>query len=410
MQSETNWHQLEKAKAFEEYKKLGGIPSKRLEDWRYSDISQWGLGDLKLTSVHEINSTSSVKRPSLDSVQVVFINGRISFEHTDLSRLHSQVEIVTKEKITSEHLSSIDQFTNYQDPMLQHALAFNDNVVIVDIKDNVKQELPIYFLFYQESHFAFPSRVVFLAGKNSKANVVVGYYSLNGRGTSHSLMDFKLKQGSEVNFFRIQNENFESRHLSQLRANLSEASHFNSYQFSVGSISSRQNLWVELNGKDAFAELNGLSISQPKQTHDQYVAVFHNSPEAKSSQLFKSILSQSGRSIFNGKIVVKRDAQKTDAKQLNKNLLLGSQAEALTRPQLEIDADDVKCSHGATIGRVNQEELFYLQSRGLSTEKALDLVARGFTQDLVLKIKNPSIQSEILNQVREAFSSLRVGL
>ncbi|MEQ1878195.1 MAG: Fe-S cluster assembly protein SufD, partial [Bdellovibrionia bacterium] len=220
----------------------------------------------------------------------------------------------------------------------------------------------------------------------------------------------RVAENAKLHHVKIQNESAEAYHVGSADAILGKASVYDSFIFSAGGKIGRNELRVTLNGAEASAILNGLYLSRAGQVQDCFTIVDHAVAEAKSAQYYKGVLAEKSRAVFNGKIIVRKDAQKTDSSQLNRNLLLGAGAEIDTRPQLQIDADDVKCSHGASVGRPNPEEIFYLESRGLSREQAGHLLCVGFAEDLVQKIEDKRARHEVQNILSEVFSQMKVAL
>jgi Fe-S cluster assembly protein SufD len=217
-----------------------------------------------------------------------------------------------------------------------------------------------------------------------------------------------LAGGAHLNYYRIQNEGLSAYHIGHTRVWQKRNSTFESFVFSLGSKLGRHNLWIELDGEGSLANMNGLYLSHEGQHQDSFSVVDHKSAQAQSHQYYKGIISEKSRAVFNGKILIRKDSQKTDSSQLNRNLLLGKNAEIDTRPQLEIYADDVKAAHGASIGRLNRDQIFYLESRGISRTQALDLLCRGFAEDVVFRIPNEDIRSLIDPMLAEAFTKMKL--
>jgi Fe-S cluster assembly protein SufD len=209
-----------------------------------------------------------------------------------------------------------------------------------------------------------------------------------------------LESGAALTHIRLQDTNGQSLQVSTLQAQLAEKSNYALTTFSLGGSLTRNDLTVKLAGPEATCDVNGLCLLQQKQHVDNNIIVDHAVPNCTSSQVFKAILDDDSRSIFAGKVIVRPDAQQTFAEQSNRSLLLSDRAEADSRPQLEIYADDVKCSHGATTGSLNEEAIFYLRSRGISPETARVLLTEAFAIEIADKIELKSLRDHLLNRLR----------
>jgi Fe-S cluster assembly protein SufD len=228
-------------------------------------------------------------------------------------------------------------------------------------------------------------------------------------GLLNSVMDVHLAPGAKCTLIRLQNNARESHHISTVRVLQQKSSRFENFNFFFGSAVSRDNLCCRIAGEGAECELRGLAVAGPGQHLDQFVFVDHASPKAVSRQLFKNLVSERGRAVFSGRVAVREGSHGTDARQLNRNLLLGKTAEVDTRPQLEIDNDDVKCAHGASTGRLNEEEIFYLESRAIPRAKAVDLLCRAFVQELVFQLKDDGCRARIQDVLEKNISRLETG-
>ncbi|MGE5431151.1 MAG: Fe-S cluster assembly protein SufD, partial [Syntrophomonadaceae bacterium] len=207
------------------------------------------------------------------------------------------------------------------------------------------------------------------------------------------------EENSVLNYFKIQNESDSAFHISRLQVRQDRASSFNSFAFTYGGSLVRNDLNAVLGGEYAEANLNGLYLAEGKRHIDNHTVIDHAVPHCNSNELYKGILDDKGRGVFNGKVVVRKDAQKTQAYQSNKNLLLSRNAKIDTKPQLEIFADDVKCSHGATVGQLNEEAVFYLQSRGVGIEAAQSILINAFASDVTDLINIEQLKETVNEQI-----------
>ena len=253
---------------------------------------------------------------------------------------------------------------------------------------------------------SFPRSVIIL-GKSAEATVVESHLAFSQKiYFTDAATDIVLAEDAKLLYCKAQGESRQAFHVGTTRIWQERYSQLHTFSLCAGGLITRNNLHVSLNGEGAGAILNGLYAICDNQHVDNHTAVDHRVPNCTSNQLYKGILNQASRAVFNGKIFVRKDAQQTNSYQLNKNLLLGKECRVDTKPQLEIFANDVKCTHGATIGQLNPDEIFYLQSRGVSKDAAVKLLARGFVDDILNTIGNDSIVAKFKKLLTYTFSVL----
>ena len=219
-----------------------------------------------------------------------------------------------------------------------------------------------------------------------------------------------INNNAKLNHFRIEADDALANHIASTNYTLGADSQLNSVSISSGSKLFRHNIDLTFNDKGGYANLNGLSTIKDDQHHDQHIIIDHFKNTCQSKQLFKYILSDRSSGVFNGKVVVKEDTKQTNADQANKNLLLSPEAIMNTNPQLEIYSEDVKCSHGSTTGQIDKEALFYLQSRGISKSKAIELIINGFAKDIIEQINNEDVKNYIDNKVTNWLESVLIDV
>jgi Fe-S cluster assembly protein SufD len=239
-------------------------------------------------------------------------------------------------------------------------------------------------------------RVLIVAGDGAIATVIESYVSL-GEDVyfTNAVTEVVAKEGSVVNHYRLQEESERAFHVATTQVYQERGSNYSSYAISLGAQIARHDLNVALTDEHIETTIDGLYIVTGRQHTDSHTTIDHQRPHSTSHQLYKGILDGRSRAVFNGKVFVREGALLTDARQLNKNLLLSPDATVNTKPQLEIFADDVKCSHGATVGQLEDEELFYLASRGLAPERARALLTYGFAEDVISRIKLQSAREQL---------------
>ena len=253
-------------------------------------------------------------------------------------------------------------------------------------------EEPIHLLFLSHDEKTGPKvchpRVLVLAEANSQAQILESYASL-GEGVSftNAVTELVAEENAFVDHYKLQRESLEAFHISTVQVQLGRSANVSTQCISLGGSLVRNHVNAVLGGEGGEATLNGFYLVNGRQHVDNHTSIDHAKPHCNSHELYKGILDGEARGVFNGRIVVRPDAQKTDSKQTNKNLILSEEALVNTNPQLEIYADDVKCTHGATIGQLDAEAVFYLRSRGIDLESARHLLTYAFAGDFIHRLK-----------------------
>lgn len=391
------------------------LPSRKSEAWRYTDLSplsRAGLIPASSTAPSELEHVLL----AIPAPRIVLYNGFYSKTHSELGTLARGVSIRPLNEVLKDKNSEFYKMLNtegHSDGVRALSRAFLSDGAAIEIADNVSVEGTIHVINISDSKPGAPilvsPGVAIVMGRASRASIVEVYgHAQTGMCWTNARTAVKLAENASLHHVKIQNESLEAYHVGSCEVVQAKGSNYDSFVFSSGGKVGRSELNVVLNGAEASANLNGLYISREGQLHDSFTVVDHASAHARSAQYYKGVLAEKARAVFNGKIIVRKDSQKTDSSQLNRNLLLGPGAEIDTRPQLQIDADDVKCNHGASIGRPNPEELFYLESRGLSRAQAGHLLCVGFAEDLVQKIYDKRARHEVQNILSEVFSQMKV--
>lgn len=244
-------------------------------------------------------------------------------------------------------------------------------------------------------------RTVILVGANAQCTIVERYQG-TGRYLTNAVTEIVAGEGAIVDHYRVQQESREAYHVSSMQATLGRNANFSSHSISLGGALVRNDAGAVLS-EGTEATLNGLYIANGTQHIDNHTAIDHAKPHGTSHELYKGILDGRATAVFNGRILVRKDAQKTDSKQTNKNLVLSDDAVINTKPELQIFADDVRCTHGATIGQLDAESLFYLQSRGIGRADARRLLTYAFAQDIVDRVKVQSLRDSLERILFEKF-------
>ncbi|MGE5350499.1 MAG: Fe-S cluster assembly protein SufD [Acidobacteriota bacterium] len=388
-----------------------GFPSTDNEDWKYTNtapilkhtfLPAHLAGDRELTK-------DTVEKYLIKDLPVnlfVFVNGRMA---EAFSERQKGAENLQAENLSSAISNNSDVITGYLSEPANgfNALnkAFLNDGAVIRIPENLILSDPIHLMFLSGSEseeVLIQPRVFIIAGKNSQVKVIESHHSITDKAyLFNSVTEVVLEENAVVNYYKMQNESDEAFHISRLQVRQERTSTFHSFAVTYGGGLVRNDLNSILGGEYAEVNLNGLYLAEGKRHIDNHTVIDHAVPHCNSNEIYKGILDGKGRGVFNGKVIVRKDAQKTQAYQSNKNLLLSRTAKIDTKPQLEIFADDVKCSHGATVGQLNEEALFYLQSRGVGIEKAQSILINAFASDVIDLINIEQLKETVNSQILE---------
>jgi Fe-S cluster assembly protein SufD len=392
--------------AFARFEELG-FPTTDEEDWKYTNVASIARaefmpvgGSTKLESGAVENFVSAEASRSF----LVFVDGVLRRE---LSSLEALAEGVVAEELSValagehaellwEHLGRLSG--EGSDAFSALNTAFLDGGALLYAPKGVELSAPVQLLFVStaEAEAATFPRVLVVAERDSRLDVIETYVS-TGEGTylTNAVVEVFVGEGARVSHYKVQDEGAAAFHVASTRAELSRSSSYDLTTVTLGAQLSRHNIEVLLESEGAECRIDGLYIVGTGQHTDTHSLIDHRVPNCASRQNYKGILDGRSRAVFNGRVFVREDARGTDAEQSNKNLLLSREARVDTKPQLEIYNDDVKCSHGATVGQLDEDELFYLISRGLHTDLARNLLTYGFAEEIVGKIKFESIRAQL---------------
>ncbi len=381
------------------------LPAKRDEDWKYCDLSELRMSSFRPAGAATVDIRDRIL-PEARGTRLVFVNGRFDPHHSCTSALpqglrflplHAASEAATRLGSLLQPMES-DFFANL------NTAAFADGAYVF-VPRNLKAEAPLHILFITTGGEAgegpIPAtqpRILVEVARNASAELIEEYAG-SGPAFTNVAVEILLHEGAELRHERIQRESPEAFHVSNLRAEVAKDGRYHSRTVSFGAKLSRQTPQVRLAGTGAEASLDGLALLNGGQVSDTHSVLDHTQPHGSSRQLHKCIVDDGAHAIFNGRIFVRHGAQQTDAQQQCRTLLLSETARVDAKPQLEIDADDVKCAHGAAVGALDPEELFYLQSRGLNAAAARNLLTYGFASDLLAHIPVASLRRSLRQQV-----------
>jgi Fe-S cluster assembly protein SufD len=385
-----------------------GFPTTDEEDWKYTNVAQ--ISRQTFRPARRRDSTRPDLAPftygEASASRLVFVNGHFSAELSSTAGFPAGVVAADlSEALEGEHATVVRehlaQSANHDaDSFGLLNTAFVESGAFVFIPKGVEVKAPLHLLFISDASAAQPSasfpRVLIVAERDSSATIIESYAAVGGGVYfTNAVTEVFLGDGARLAHYKVQNESDLSFHVASTRAALGRSSSYDSTNITLGAQLSRHGIEVRFEHEGAECWVDGLYLVGDGQHADTHSLIDHRRAHCTSHQNYKGILDGKSRAVFNGRVFVRRDAQQTDAVQSNKNLLLSHEARVDTKPQLEIYADDVKCAHGATVGQLDEEELFYLASRGLHTEIARNLLTYGFAEEIVEKIKIDSIKAQL---------------
>lgn len=401
------WAKRLREAAFDQFKELG-FPTVKDEEWKYTNVAP--LTKLSFQTARD-ESDSAVTLADVNELgvveaknsQLVFVNGVLRKELSALTDIPAGVIAIGIDEAIKEPI--------YQELIreyLARGVGYNTNGFValntamlasgafILIPRNVEVHKPLSLLFVSSGNVASFPRVLVIAESNSKATLVENYANAGaGASFTNVVVEVVLQDGATLEHYKVQRENVESFHIASTSATLGTSASYDSTAINFGAQISRHDIAVRMDHEGAECWVDGLYVVSSGQHTDTHSVIDHQQPHCTSHQLYKGILDGKSRAVFNGKVFVRHGAQKTDAMQTNKNLLLSKEARVDTKPQLEILADDVKCAHGAAVGQIDEDELFYLQTRGIHGELARNLLTYGFAEEVIGKIKLDSIRSQL---------------
>lgn len=405
-EAQTNVHALRK-QAMEQFA-VTGFPTTRDEEWRFTNVAP--IAKTRFSSVLAYSggaTAADVERLSfarLRSHRLVFVNGHFSSELSSLESLPHGVIVGSLAAALKSHDDLVNQHigkyaSTEKDAFTALNTAFLRDGAFISIPDKVVLEDPIHLLFIStgsDDSFVSHPRNLVLLGKQSQISIIERYVGLkNNIYLTNAVTEILAGENSVLEHDKLQDESTNAFHVSSLHVHQLGHSNLVSNSISFGGALARNNVTSMLAAEGIECTLNGLSLATGRQHVDNHTTIDHSSPHCNSHELYKSILDEKARGVFNGKIFVRKDAQKTDAKQTNKTLLLSDEATIDTKPQLEIFADDVKCTHGATVGQLDDEQIFYLRSRGIGEAEAKDILTFAFASDVINRVHVEALRNQL---------------
>lgn len=360
--------------------------SVREEEWRYTNVSALAKKNFPLaTNESEINLDVLAEWKLENCYHFVLVNG---FFNAEVSYLPKAVDIcaLSLESESEEDNDFESVLEEEKNGFLILNFFHSNNGLYLNLEKNEILDKPLQILHLTTQEIMVNTYHTVILEENAQATIIETFIN-NGNQSylSNSVLECSLENNAELTLYKLQNESEKAFHFGGAYIQQAENSKFTHHNFALGGLLARSEIHCDLE-KAAECELNGLYLGKNRQHLDNHTRINHNKPDGISREFYKGILNDRARGVFQGRVVVAKDAQKTDSQMNNRNLLLSDNAEIDTKPQLEIYADDVKCAHGMTIGQLEEKSIFYLQSRGIDFESAKHILTFAFANEMVDKI------------------------
>jgi Fe-S cluster assembly protein SufD len=385
-----------------------GFPTVQDEDWRFTNVAP--IAKLPFRPVLG-GSAASVPPAVLDgfafarlaACRLVFVNGHFAPALSHRARLPEGVVVGSLAEVLARQPDRLEphlgRYARLDDGFAALNGAFFQDGACVLVPDGQAVETPIHLLFVttaQEPGTTILPRNLIVAGAGSRLTVVESAVSLAaGRVLTSAVTELVVGDGARVEHLKFQDESAQAYHVATLHAHVGHAANAIAHSFALGARLARNNIQATLAGEGLECVLNGLYLTRGDQLADHHMIVEHAQPNCASHEYFNGILDDCSKGVFHGRILVRPLAQKTDAKQTNKNLLLSDEATANTKPQLEIYADDVRCTHGATIGQMDDDSIFYLRARGIGLATARRMLMHAFAGEIIERVRCEPVREEL---------------
>ncbi|HZE63244.1 MAG TPA: Fe-S cluster assembly protein SufD [Pyrinomonadaceae bacterium] len=410
--TEPSWLSRLREDSFEKFERTG-FPVVQQEEWKYTNVA--AIAKTNFAPVLSRNGTrpdsdwlASFSYEETRNSTAVFLNGIFQTDLSSLTALPGDVVAIElgEALLSGQHGESVRKLLESGIHSAENGFttlntALFSSGLFLKIPRGQRIERPIHLLFIGQSGHkdalpaAFP-RIVIVGEENSSATMIESYASPDDDVyLTNAIVDVRLGSGARFEHYKVQRESPNAFHVATTSADLGPNATYDATTINFGAALSRHDIDVRMDHEGAECSVDGLYMIDGAQHTDTHSIIDHRQPRCRSQQLYKGILDGKSRAVFNGKVFVRHGAQQTDARQTNKNLLLSKEARVDTKPQLEIFADDVKCTHGAAIGQLEEDELFYLESRGIRPELARNLLTYGFAEEVIEKIKIASVRQEL---------------
>jgi Fe-S cluster assembly protein SufD len=381
-----------------------GFPTTRDEEWRFTGVGPIAERTFALAPPpNELGGIDTHRLPGVFAAKLVFVNGHYVDRLSRIPALHDGIRVgslasslTAAPDVVARSLSRIAPIESQ--PFVSLNTAFVDDGALIEFPAGAILERPIHLLFVttEADHVMTHPRVLVILGANSQASIVETYAGpADATYFTNTVSEVVVGDNATLSHIKLQYEGASAFHVGATHVNVERSGTYVSNAISLGGALVRNDIAASLSGEGVDCTLNGLYCADADRLVDNHTTIDHAQPHCGSREIYKGILAGRARGVFNGKIIVRPDAQKTDAKQTNRALLLSEDARINTKPQLEIFANDVKCTHGAAVGQLDEEALFYLRSRGLSDTAARHLLIRAFAGDVLNRMPIEALRSRV---------------
>ena len=389
-----------------------GFPTKRLENWKYTSLKKTLQHDYKLfpskSQTLEFKDIESFLINDIESYKIIFVDGKYCSHLSETTHDGMDICILSSALTQSKYDLVIENYFNKiskKDGITSLNTAFSSEGSYIHIPKNIQVDKPIQIIYFStgkdESVFYQPRNLI-VVDENSQVEIIEKYHSLNENNVLvNTVTEIYADKKSIVKHYKIQNDNNTSSLIDNTFVSQEHSSSYNLHTFSFGGELVRNNLNIFQNDERIESSIKGITIIDENQHVDHNTLIHHRKPNCNSYQDYKGIFGGKSVGVFNGRVLVEKEAQKTNAFQANNNVLVSDKAVINTKPQLEIFADDVKCSHGCTVGQLDKNALFYLRSRGIPEKEATALMMYGFANKVLTSVSIPEIKARINRIIAE---------
>ncbi len=408
------WLRKARREALDRFAELG-FPTTRQEDWKYTNVAAIEKRAFTAPSQGEA-SAAQVRALGLPGAhRLVFVDGRYDAARSRVQSLSSDLTLRSLADALADDPDRLEPLLLGDAGAIATGFdalntAFWADGGYIDVAAGTAIDEPIHLLFIStQADAATHPKTVIRCGAGSRMSVVEHYVGLGAVvSLTNASTRIIVEHDARIEHCKLQQESSRAFHVAALRAQQAQGSRFASCSFALGALLSRNDITTRLDAEGCEAELNGLYLADGRQHVDHHTCIDHAQPRGVSREFYKGVLAGAARAVFNGKVIVRPDAQKTDAQQSNRNLLLSEGAEVDTKPQLEIYADDVKCSHGATVGQLDENQVFYLRSRGVDDEAARKVLVHAFAAEIVGRCGIESLRERLQALLADRLSDVGI--
>lgn len=383
-----------------------GLPTRRQEEWKYTDVSALGRQEFSAPfpmhsagrPLEESDLSRLLLSEDISPLRLVFVDGFYSHSLSRTGKFPDGVETGDLGSLLKEDHSMVEKhLASYAKPDENSFVALNSAFIEdggwVYIPDGVRLTVPVHLVYLSTNGVGSHPRNVVVVGNGAAVTVIEEYIGDAGAVYfSNPVTEIRMGDGAEVEHYKIQRESEDAFHIAMIEVKQGEGSRFVSHNLGFGGRLTRNNIHSYLTGPGSSCMFNGLFMIGGTQHVDNHTLIHHGAPDCRSEEVYHGILDGRARGVFNGKIYVEREAQRTDSRQTSRSLMLSTDAAVDAKPQLEIFADDVKCTHGATVGQIDRDSLYYMRSRGISMDEARRMLTRGFARQITDRVKLDSLR------------------